>query len=88
MRGYFRLNEAAEDEFAEEIRAAQLSAAFRLLPIAVAVNAINGVITATVLHRLADGERPLVWQSALRYSSLAQPAVSFWRRVSCLSLSS
>jgi len=61
MRGYYRLSEAAEAEFAEEIRVAQLSAAFRLLPIAVAVNAINGVITATVLHRLADGQRPLVW---------------------------
>jgi signal transduction histidine kinase len=53
----------AASEIGEEIRAAQLSAAFRQLPIAVAVNAVNAVITAIVLQRLASGVLPLAWLS-------------------------
>jgi signal transduction histidine kinase len=49
------------DEVGEEIRVAQLSAAFQQLPLALTVNAVNAVIAAIVLRQLESGVLPLVW---------------------------
>jgi signal transduction histidine kinase len=60
MRGLFRLS-GEPDEVREGIRAAQVSAIFRQMPIALAVNAVNAIITFIVLQQLIDLARPLVW---------------------------
>jgi signal transduction histidine kinase len=60
MRGFFSLR-AAPDEVREGIRAAQVSAVFRQMPIALAVNAVNAIITFIVLQQLIDLARPLAW---------------------------
>jgi signal transduction histidine kinase len=60
MRGLFRLR-GEPDEVREGIRAAQVSAVFRQMPIALAVNAVNAIITFIVLQQLIDFARPLAW---------------------------
>jgi signal transduction histidine kinase len=60
MRGLFRLR-GEPDEVREGIRAAQVSAVFRQMPIALAVNAVNAIITFIVLQQLIDLARPLAW---------------------------
>jgi hypothetical protein len=60
MRGLFRLR-GEPDEVREGIRAAQVSAVFRQMPIALAVNAVNAIITFLVLQQLIDFARPLAW---------------------------
>ena len=58
--GFFSLR-VEPDEVREGIRAAQVSAVFRQMPIALAVNAINAIITFIVLQQLIDLARPLAW---------------------------
>jgi signal transduction histidine kinase len=60
MRGFFSLR-GELDEVREEIRAAQVSAVFRQMPIALAVNAVNAIITFVVLQQLIDLARLLAW---------------------------
>jgi signal transduction histidine kinase len=60
MRGFFSLR-GEPDEVREEIRAAQVSAVFRQMPIALAVKALNAIITFIVLQQLIDLARPLAW---------------------------
>jgi signal transduction histidine kinase len=60
MWGFLSLR-AEPSEVREEIRAAQLSAVFRQMPIALAVNAVNAIITFIVLQQLIDLARPLAW---------------------------
>ena len=60
MRGFFRLR-GEPDEVREGIRAVQVSAVFRQMPIALAVNAVNAIITFIVLQQLIDFARPLAW---------------------------
>ncbi len=60
MRGFFSLK-AGPDEVLGEIRGAQLSAVFRQMPIALAVNAVNATITFVVLQQLTGLARPLAW---------------------------
>jgi signal transduction histidine kinase len=48
-------------EVFEEIRAAQVSAVFRQMPIALAVNAVNAIITFLVLRQFIELARPLAW---------------------------
>jgi signal transduction histidine kinase len=49
------------DEVLDEIRAAQLAAIFRQMPIALAVNAVNAAISAIVLQRFAGVTFPFAW---------------------------
>ena len=60
MRGLFNLR-VAPDEVLAEIRAAQVSAVFRQMPIALAVNAVNSTITFVVLQQLTGLARSLAW---------------------------
>jgi signal transduction histidine kinase len=60
MRGFFSLR-VEPYEVLEEIRAAQVSAVFRQMPIALAVNAVNAIITFTVLQQFIELGRPLAW---------------------------
>jgi signal transduction histidine kinase len=53
------------DKLDRDVRAAQLSALFRQMPIAFAVNAANAAITAVVLQRLGAGMAPLLWLAAV-----------------------
>jgi signal transduction histidine kinase len=57
----FSVQGAPGDEVLSGSRALQAAAVFRQMPIALAVNAVNAAITATVLHRLVDQVRPLAW---------------------------
>ncbi len=52
---------SSADGVLREIRAAQTSAVFRQMPIALAVNTVNAVITAIVLQRFAGVMLPLAW---------------------------
>ena len=61
MWGFFGLRVRPADEVLKEIRAAQVSAVFRQMPIALAVNAVNAIITAVVLQQLVDFVLPLAW---------------------------
>ena len=61
MRGFFGLRARPADEVLREIRAAQVSAVFRLLPVALAVNVVNAIITAFVLEQLVGIAPPLAW---------------------------
>lgn len=61
MRGFFGLTGSSADRVLREIRAAQVSAVFRQMPIALAVNMVNAVITTVVLQRLAGMTLPLAW---------------------------
>ena len=60
MRGFFSLR-GEPDEVREGIRAAQVSAVFRQMPIALAVNAVNAIITFIVLQQFIGLARPLSW---------------------------
>ncbi len=60
MRGFFNLR-VAPDKVLAEIRAAQVSAVFRQMPIALAVTAVNAIITFLVLQQLIGLARPLAW---------------------------
>jgi signal transduction histidine kinase len=64
MRRFLRLNVGRAGAGREEIRAAQVNALFRQMPIAIGVNAVNAVITAVVLQQLASTGPPLVWLAA------------------------
>jgi signal transduction histidine kinase len=64
MRGFFSLR-VEPDEVREEIRAAQVSAVFRQMPIALAVNAVNAIITFIILQQLVGLTRPLAWVCAV-----------------------
>jgi signal transduction histidine kinase len=45
----------------QEIYAEQVSGVFRQMPIALAVNSINAILTAAVLHQLVSVVAPLAW---------------------------
>ena len=55
------MTSAPAGEVLKDIRAAQLSAVFRQMPIALSVNVVNAAITAIVLERLAGLAVPLAW---------------------------
>jgi signal transduction histidine kinase len=55
------LKGAPANQVLREIRAAQVSAVFRQMPIALAVNLLNAAITAIVLQQLAAATVPFVW---------------------------
>jgi signal transduction histidine kinase len=61
-----------------EIRAAQLSALFRQMPIALAVNIVNAAIIVFVLQRLVSLTIPLAWFCTLFLVTLGRLAL--WRR--------
>ena len=61
----FGFTAAPADEVLREIRAAQVSSAFRQMPIALAVNAVNAAVTALVLQRLAGVVLPFGWFCAV-----------------------
>jgi signal transduction histidine kinase len=60
MRVFFNQRVVPDEVFAE-IRAAQVSTVFRQMPIALAVNAVNAIITFLVLQQLIGLARPLAW---------------------------
>jgi signal transduction histidine kinase len=55
------LRGAPANQILGDIRAAQVSAVFRQMPIALAVNIVNAVITVIVLDRLAAATVPFAW---------------------------
>jgi signal transduction histidine kinase len=55
------LTGARSNDVLRDIHAAQVSAVFRQMPIALAVNIINAAITVIVLHHLAPASLPLIW---------------------------
>jgi signal transduction histidine kinase len=61
MRGLFGLRARPADEILKEIRAEQVNAVFRQMPIALTVNAVNAIITAVVLQHFAGIVGPLAW---------------------------
>ena len=94
MRGFFSLR-VEPDEVRQGIHAAQVSAVFRQMPIALAVNAVISIITFMVLQQLIGLARPLAWVCAvllvtsgrwvlwLRYRRLRSgiSAVARWSRL-------
>ena len=60
MRGFFDPR-VLPDEILSEIRAAQVSAVFSQMPTALAVNAVNAIITFTILQQFIGFMRPLAW---------------------------
>ena len=61
MQGFFGLRRDLPARSSQEIRAEQVSAVFRQMPIALAVNSVNAIITAAVLQQLAGTAFPLGW---------------------------
>ena len=61
MRGFSVLKGAPTNEIRKDIRAAQVSAVFRQMPIALAVNIVNAAMTAVALQQLAAVTLPLAW---------------------------
>jgi signal transduction histidine kinase len=61
MRGLFRARGGPAEEVLEELHAAQVSAVFRQMPIALAVNAVNAIMTMVVLQQFLDPAIPLAW---------------------------
>ena len=61
-----------------EIRAAELNTAFRLMPIALAVNIVNGALTLFVLQRLGASTLPLAWFCILTIVTVAR-WILWWR---------
>jgi hypothetical protein len=61
MRGVFGLRVGPADEILKEIRAEQVNAVFRQMPIALTVNAVNAIITAVVLQHFVGVAVPLAW---------------------------
>lgn len=61
MRGLFRLRAGGGEQVFGELAATQVSAIFRQMPIALAVNVANAVITLVVLHQLIGLLLPLAW---------------------------
>ena len=59
MRGLFRPRVGPAEEVLEELNAAQVSAVFRQMPIALAVNAVNAVMTMVVLQQFLGLALPL-----------------------------
>ena len=78
MRGLFGVKRAAASEVLGGIRAAQLDAVFRQMPIALAVNIINAAITVAVLQRLAPTAISLTWFCIVFLLALGRLAL--WRR--------
>jgi len=78
MRGLFGVKRAAASEVLGGIRAAQLDAVFRQMPIALAVNIINAAITVAVLQRLAPTAISLTWFCIVFLLMLGRLAL--WRR--------
>jgi signal transduction histidine kinase len=83
MRGFFSLR-VEPDEVREEIRAAQVSAVFRQMPIALAVNAVNAIITFIVLQQLVGLARPLAWVCVVLLATSGRWVLWLrYRRVRC-----
>jgi hypothetical protein len=61
MRSFLRLMRALLARPSGEISVEQMSALFRQMPIALAVNTVNAVITAAVLQQLVAVTLPLGW---------------------------
>jgi signal transduction histidine kinase len=61
MQGFFGLRRDLPARSSQEICAEQVSAVFRQMPIALAVNSVNAIITAAVLQQLAGTAFPLGW---------------------------
>jgi hypothetical protein len=78
MRGLFGLKRAATSDMVGGIRAAQLDAVFRQMPIALAVNIVNAAVTVAVLQRLAPTAIPLAWFCIVFLLTLGRWAL--WRR--------
>jgi signal transduction histidine kinase len=78
MRGYSKVTGAPAHAALGEIRAAQVGAVFRHMPIALAVNAANSAITVIVLQRLAPMARPLAWFCVVTLVTAARLVV--WRQ--------
>ncbi|HEX3415679.1 MAG TPA: ATP-binding protein [Stellaceae bacterium] len=76
-RGFFNLR-VAPGEVLAEIRAAQVSALFRQMPIALAVNAVNAIITFIVLQQFIGFVRPLAWLCVVLLVTSGRWAL--WRR--------
>jgi signal transduction histidine kinase len=65
MRRLFVGRSGPVDEALGEIRAAQVSAIFWQMPIALAVNTVNAIITAIVLQQIANTVVSIVWLGVL-----------------------
>jgi len=61
MRGFSGLTVRPADEVLRAIRAERVNTVFRQMPIAVAVNAVNAIITAAVLQQFVGVAVPLAW---------------------------
>src|SRR5689334_1598501 len=61
MRGFFSLSPGRVEEVLERLHAAQVSGVFRQMPIALAVNAVNAIMTFIVLQQFAGLVLPLAW---------------------------
>ncbi|MBV8936641.1 MAG: hypothetical protein JO095_12665 [Alphaproteobacteria bacterium] len=61
MRGLFRLRLGRTEQALGELGAAQVSAIFRQMPIALTVNVVNAVITLVVLYQFVGLLLPLSW---------------------------
>ena len=61
MRDRFRLRVGRAEEIFGELGAAQMSAIFRQMPIALAVNVVNAAISLVVLHQFTGLLLPLAW---------------------------
>jgi signal transduction histidine kinase len=72
------LRDVPVDKVAREIRAAQLNTAFRLMPIALVVNIVNGALTLFVLQRLGAATLPLAWFCILTVVTAAR-WILWWR---------
>jgi hypothetical protein len=59
--GFPSLKGASADQVLGDIRAAQVSAVFRQMPVALAVNLLNAAITVIVLQQLAAATVPFAW---------------------------
>ena len=59
--GFSVLKGASANQVLGDIRAAQVSAVFRQMPIALAVNLLNAAITVIVLQQLAAATVPFAW---------------------------
>jgi len=78
MRGFSEAKRAPASDVLEDVRAAQLSAVFRQVPIALAVNVVNAAITVIVLERLVPVTIPFAWFCIVLLVTLGRWVI--WRR--------
>jgi|SRR5215471_1878612 signal transduction histidine kinase len=78
MRGSSETKRGVVGEAFRDIRAAQLNALFRQMPIALAVNVVNAGITMIVLQRFVPWPSPLAWFCVVLLVTLGRWAI--WRQ--------